>query len=282
MTDTSPAPIYASFLNEAEWKNFSERNQKFLRLFPNLLKAMDIAFVRKQTGPKIDLVVLTLGRLCLEEFMEILLLCGHGYGVAATRIIRGMYERAVTAEYLHDNPDQVEAFINYHHVSGYKLFKQIQRTMGNDTLSAEQTKRIEENYHKYKSQFEVTDCKKCGTVRVNHNWSKLDFVAMAAKTSLGKLIVPDYYLPTRHIHSTIGAVFSRLEVHEEEGLVFKEAAQRDEADQALIAAHVLMLSILELQQNHFGIEALKTPLQVCLDDFTSIWKKSPSAPDSLS
>src|SRR5882724_1061599 len=275
MASTIPEPILASFLNEAEWKSFSDRNQEFLRLFPNLVKAMNIAFIRKQTGPSIDVVILSLGRLCLEEFMEILLLCGHGYGIAATRSIRGMYEQAVIAEYLHKNPDEVDAFLNYHHIAGYKMLKQIQATMGTDVLSPEQTKRVEENYQKYKKQFMVSDCKKCGTFRVNHNWSKLDFVTMASRTSLGPLIVPDYYLPTRQIHSTVGAVFSRLEIEDGDGLVFNEEAQRDEADQSLMAAHILMLSILELQKNHFNLEALEAPLQTCLADFSTIWRKSP-------
>jgi hypothetical protein len=275
MASATPEPIRASFLNEAEWKSFSDRNQEFLRLFPNLIKAMNIAFIRKQTGPNIDVVILSLGRLCLEEFMEILLLCGHGYGIAATRSIRGMYERAVTAEYLHKNPGEVDAFLNYHHIAGYKMLKQIQATMGTDVLSPQQTKRVEENYQKYKSQFMISDCKKCGTFRVNHNWSKLDFVTMASRTSLGPLIVPDYYLPTRQIHSTVGAVFTRLEIEDGEGLVFKEEAQRDEADQALMAAHILMLSILELQKNHFNLEALEDPLQTCLADVSTIWRKPP-------
>jgi len=267
--------IYASFQNEEEWKSFSERHQEFLRLFPNLIKAMDVAFLRTQTGPNIDVVILSLGRLCLEEFMEVLLLCGHGYGIAATRTIRGMYERAVTAEYLHDNPDEVEAFLNYHHVAGYKLLKQIQATMGNGVLSAEQIKEIENGYQNHKAQFMITDCKKCGTSRVNHNWNKLDFVSMAAKTSLRELIVPDYYLPTRQIHSTIGALFSRLKFIQGEGLVFEEAAQREEADQALLAAHVLMLAVLELQKNHFSLDVLEIPLQTCLADFQTIWRKTP-------
>jgi len=277
MANMTHDPIYATFLNDGEWKSFSERHQEFLKLFPNLIKAMNIAFVRKQTGPSIDVVILSLGRLCLEEFMEILLLCGHGYGVAATRTIRGMYERAVTAEYLHDNPGEVEAFLNYHHVSEYKLLKQIQTTMGNNVLSPAQTKQIEENYQNHKAQFMVTDCKKCETFGVNHNWSKLDFVSMAGKTSLGKLIVPDYYLPTKQIHSTIGAVFSRLEFGQDEGLVFQEAAQREEADEALMAAHVLMLSVLELQKNHFNLDVLDTPLQTCKADLDTIWRKTPAS-----
>ena len=58
----------------------------------------------------------------------------------------------------------------------------------------------------------VTDCKKCCTEKLNHTWSKLNFVAMAKKTEhLDQLIVQAYYLPMRHGHATFGAILSRLE-----------------------------------------------------------------------
>jgi len=31
--------------------------------------------------------------------------------------------------------------------------------------------------------------------------------------------------------------------------------------------------LLDLQQTHFGLDALKEPLQTCLQDFMDIWKK---------
>ena len=38
---------------------------------------------------------LSLGRICVEEFNEILLLAGNGRGVGALKVLRGMFERAV-------------------------------------------------------------------------------------------------------------------------------------------------------------------------------------------
>ena len=44
------------------------------------------------------------GRVVLEDFMEITLVCYHGYGVAASKLVRTMYEHAVTLYYLHEHP----------------------------------------------------------------------------------------------------------------------------------------------------------------------------------
>jgi hypothetical protein len=97
---------------------------------------------------------------------------------------------------------------------------------------------------------------------------------MAHKTgSLGKLIVPAYYSPTEQAHSTPGAIFSRLE--EIEGRVtFKDGPQREQADSSLLMGHNIVLNVLELQKEEFGLDALAQPLQECFQDFLDIWGKS--------
>jgi hypothetical protein len=40
------------------------------------------------------------GRMCMEEFFEILLMCGNGYGIGAEKILRGFWEKAVTPKCL--------------------------------------------------------------------------------------------------------------------------------------------------------------------------------------
>lgn len=278
----SSEPIQANFSDPKEWKIFSERHQGFLRLFHNLISAMNMAFVRDHSGSRLDLVILSLGRLCVEELMEILLLCGYGYGVAALKLVRGMYERAVTAAYLHKSPEELDNFINYGHIAQYKLLRQIQATMGGDVLSPEQTREIEEEYRLHKAEFLITDCKVCGTQRVNHSWSKLDFVSMAMQTPFGKLIVPAYYLPTKEIHSTIGALFTRFELSEEEGIIFTGEPQHEKADEALISAHNIILGLLELSRDHFHNQQLEQPLQRCLADFQTIWRREPSTTEAPS
>jgi len=171
-----------------EWKDFEKRNPLFLERFPRLQKAMEIAFDR--TAPleePIDKFILMFGRLCIEDFSEILLCCGNGYGHAAQKLLRGLYERAVTLRYLHEHPKEIENFLDYYHVGQRKLKIACENTMGADTFSPEQAAEIENEFARVKEKYMVTDCEKCGTKRPNHTWTKLNFVAMANKTSFGKL-----------------------------------------------------------------------------------------------
>jgi hypothetical protein len=97
--------IKAQFGFRQEWGHFANSHQLFLKCFPNLQAALRTAFIRKGTLVQlVDRIIYFTGRLCAEDFMEVLLLCGNGYGIGAMKILRGMYERAVTARYLHANP----------------------------------------------------------------------------------------------------------------------------------------------------------------------------------
>ena len=142
--------------------------------------------------------------------MEILLLCGNGYGVAALKVLRGMYERVVTSRYLHLHPEETESFLEFHWIQDHKLMQAIKETFGEDALEKQTVAEVEARFQGVKEQerFLVTDCRKCGTKRLNYTWSKLDFVSMAREAgAVGKLIVPGYYIPTRAAHSTVGAIF---------------------------------------------------------------------------
>lgn len=62
-------------------------------------------------------MIFYLGRLCAEEFNEILLLAGNGYGIGAFKLLRGMYERSVTAYRLHLHPELIDDFLEYYWVA---------------------------------------------------------------------------------------------------------------------------------------------------------------------
>lgn len=101
-------------------------------------------------------------------------------------------------------------------------------------------------------------------------------MARMSDENLWRLIVPTYYLPTREAHSTLGAIFSRLDsnaVESGEGLIFNGAAQRDRADGALISAQNILLNVLDLQRECFHIQELEPLLQTCLADFIEIVKE---------
>ncbi len=258
-----------------EYREFARRHSAFLEQFPNLESALKIAFNREgNMAEPADKVVFFSGRLCIEDFMEILLLCGNGYGVGALKILRGMYERAVTARYLHMHPEEADNFLDFHWVSQRKLARAIQATFGENVLAKEKLEEVEAKYNEVRERFTVTDCKKCNTKRLNYTWSKLDFVSMShGAGSIGDLIVPGYYIPTRQGHSTAGAILSRLKESETGGLEFDGTPQRDEADIALITAHALLLNVIDLQKEHFKLTALEKPLQTCSQDFLEICKR---------
>ncbi len=232
-----------------EQTQFIKRHQTFLNKFPNLQKALDAVFVRQFSGSDLsDRIIFSLGRLCVEDFMEILVLAGNGYGIGALKILRGMYEKAVTAWYLHANPEETEKFMDFYWVSQQKLARAVVDTFGERVLPKDKLEETEKMYRSVRDKFMVTDCERCGTKKLNYAWSKLDFVSMARRVgSIGQFIVPAYYVPTQQAHTTMRAILSRLEEGEDNGIVFGGHAQRKDADDALRLGHLFILSVLDLQ-----------------------------------
>src|SRR5712664_3122300 len=125
-----------------EWKAFASSHLEFTRRFENLAKAIDITFQRihQTTGPT-ERTIYFLCRLAVEEFMEILLLCANGYGIGAQKLLRGMYERAVTARYLFKHPEETDNYLAFHRLTDHKLMVAIQSTMSPEIFSQEQVKK---------------------------------------------------------------------------------------------------------------------------------------------
>ncbi len=270
-------PLSASYGYPEEWAEFSKSHQEFLKRFKDIEKAIDVAFRRiHQTTQPLEKMIYFQGRLIVEDFMEILLLCGNGYGIGAQKLVRGMYERAVSARYLVEHPEEIDNFLDFHHVADHKFFTAIEQSMGRDIFSPEQAQKIRDDYATVKQQFMVPDCKTCGTFRMNHTWSQVDIVSMARMTkNLWPFIFPGYYMPMREAHSTAGAIFSRLDPEattKDQGLIFDGELQRDRAHTALFTAHIILLDALELQREFFKIEELAPIMQTCIADYGEIWK----------
>lgn len=266
----------------SEQTNFLVRHQLFFKHYSHLKCATEIAFLRTlETSEPSDRVVFYMGRLCVEDFSEIILLCGNGYGLGGMRLLRGMYERAVTARYLHLHPDAAQDYLDYYWMTKYKEAQALREKFSADTLPKDKLDEVETQFRRVREKFLVTDCKKCGSKRLNHTWSRLDFVSMARQTGqLGTLIVPAYYLPLEQAHSTPGGIVSRLEA-EKEVTTFKDGPQREEADSCLLLGHNVLLDVLCLQQEHFGLDALAEPLKKCFQDFSAIWDKERKFPSAV-
>jgi Family of unknown function (DUF5677) len=261
-----------------ECKKFEQRHPVWNEIMGNLVKAMNLAFTRVEAMEGVaDKLVYFFGRIVLEDFMEITLVCYHGYGVAASKLVRSMYEYAVTLRYLHEHPNEAETFMAYHLVQQDKLVSRMIETFGESILPADQIVEIRSKAAAVKEDFMVPIFDHPGAkMRLNHSWNKLDFVAMAKRTGeLGTLIIPGYYMPMRHAHPTFGGLGERLEVVDGRmGLIAE--AQPKIVDRSLMTAHNCILNALNVQGSHFKIEGLEEAMQVCYLDFYRVW--SPDSP----
>jgi len=244
-----------------------------------LEEVINMAFTRTHVmANHIDKFVYFYGNLVAEDFMELFLMAVNGYGFGAMKLLRSMYEHTVTLKYLHDNPDELQAFFEFDGVQQHKLIKQIIDTFGEGALSRETVAATERDYAEVKDKFLVKSCKskECSEQRVGPTWSKLDFVSMAKRAGvIGSVVVPGYYVPLRHAHSTLRAMTERLEMGDGQ-MGFRRESQPKEADEALMTGHNCLLLALEVQKERFKVPGLEEAIQNRCRDWALVW-----SPESL-
>jgi hypothetical protein len=159
-------------------------------------------------------VLFLVGRQCYHDFQDVLLMCGNGRGASALRLVRSLFEKTVTATYIITHPGEAELFEKYNAVHKYKLLERAKRlqTRRIDAL-LDNDREITADYERVKTDFQMTNCKKCATKRLQPSWSKLDIAAMCQQIDpkFEELYFSCYLYPTLHIHSTFYSLGNILE-----------------------------------------------------------------------
>jgi hypothetical protein len=256
----------------AEWEYFRSKHLAFLRHVPNIAALAEHAFDKAENFEEpVNKVIFGLTKMCVEEFMEIIVLCGNGYGIGGLKLVRTLYENAVTARYLHLHPEEVKPFLDYLFVSERKILDAIERETGIPTPTnlREETDR---EFARVKGQFEVELCPKCHRRGMNFRWSKLDFIAMANKAGgLDDLVIPAYRDPLRYTHAGVGALFARFE-GDAENVSYRTTPHHEEATSALFIANDIVLRVIAFYVEHFRIEGLNDELGRCFDEYRKVWE----------
>ncbi len=118
--------------------NFDRRHPEWSAVLSRLWVIINMAFTRTQVmDTKIEKFVYFYGNLVAEDFMELFLMAVNGYGYGAMKLLRSMYEHTVTLKYLHDHPDEFEAFFDFDRVQQHRLMRPIFDTFGETVLSAD-------------------------------------------------------------------------------------------------------------------------------------------------
>ncbi|MDZ4065134.1 MAG: DUF5677 domain-containing protein, partial [Coriobacteriia bacterium] len=262
--------LVAGYPEEVE--AFGKRNRAFVESLDSLVAALNAVFVRDwSTTSTADPVIFYLGRRCVDDFLEILLLSANGHAAGASALLRGLYERAVTAAFLHVHPDEASDFVDYDLVQRRKLARAIAGLPDMNELPSKELEALEVQFQAVRERFEVSCCPKCKTKRLNHTWNNLDLVSMARETPrLKKLIVPAYLVPLSHAHSTLKSISSKLE---EAGghLSWKDVPDHADIDWNLRMAHCVLLQVLATQIEHFELKGEDEVIDRALSAYRDAW-----------
>lgn len=268
-----------SFGDSEEWKKFVQRHGLFAEKLDDLTATITNVLSHSFTvETPAQEIVHFFGPLAVEDFMEILLLCGNGYGVGALKILRGLYERTVTAAYIAKHPDTAERFLDFGSIQMRRMLNQAKELYGTNVLrqmlSPGKMESIEAEYQAVKDKFLEPLCKTCDTTRMSFSWSSLDTASMARKAGycLDKLYHLAFMIPTPQAHATVLSLTSRMRTDEHGLRYFNSAAQHDEADAALSTAHGLILVMLSIQNDYFksGKDAEIAERNA---EYLAIWKR---------
>jgi hypothetical protein len=249
------------FGNRKEWERFKKEYPVFLKHYDALEATANKFFEREsKADTKADWVIFGLGFICAEDFQQAFVLCGNGFGIGALQIVRGMYERQVTAAYLSKYPQEVQDFLDYHHVHRRKGLIHLKEMYGTERakniIPPKEQEEIEASFQSVKDRFTQTLCETCQTTRPMLSWTKHHPGVLAQKGDhqvLAQNYYVNYYRPTLLSHSTVSSLVSRLVQDDDGTLAFAVDGQRNRVREALINAHTLLIEVFDLQNKHFKL-----------------------------
>ena len=249
---------------------------------------MEKIFDRKLDLIDRSIAVYSTGRLACEDFVEIAFLAEHGYGFAALKLLRGIYERTVVGRHIASDPEEAGRFFDYMVIDKekfrnrasevYRSDWQVKRDLNDETL-----------YLEMKEKFKYDPCEKCGR-STQDSFTKLSLPALARGIPAGtrkstegtekKIAMEDHYLlcasaPNAHIHASMWSFLQRLK-ETRDGAVWNKN-QEWQAEFALSSAHSNMPMVFQSQNDFFELR-IEEEIQACDRDWHSTWKPGHSKP----
>lgn len=259
-----------------EWVAFQQKHPKFVEALAPLAETAQHA-IRRSFIPKspADELVFFMGALVLEDFTELWLLAGNGCGTGALKILRGMYERTVTAAYVSKFPDEARRFWRFGAIAHRRVLNNAKLLYGSEQLkgllSAAHLEEVEKNYLEARHDFEEIVCARCELFRIMFSWSKYDLSTMARKAGYGLeyCYFNAYSIPTQQAHSTVMAVSSHLKT-QEDGKYFDRDVEHLHAPVAAMTGHVVLLKMLRVQNSYFSL-GLESEIRQLEADCKTMW-----------
>lgn len=288
-------------------KQFIERNCVFLEEFPKLFALYSKVFIRSLAPPSekerqallhlpdddpavvafedkimADRVIFYLGRMAADDFGEICALSGNGLGFGSYKIVRGMYERVVTAMYIAEKPSESRSFVESSSIAKLNYLSRLLKAVPEmkQRYNDEFMQRVRADAAAAQAKRKKSTCSKCGQPMTQDAWTRvsLDVMARTVEPSL-EVLYPQFYLEgTAQSHASMLGIERRL-IRKDGGYTYKDISE-DEARFALHLGHHLMVKLLWMQNSFFKL-GFDNEVRNRANAFVSVWGRAPTAaPDS--
>lgn len=261
-------------ISEEKKKAFFEAIERFNRYWPELKGTLERAFYTYLTLPDRNGIVMAgLGKQCADVFEEIRFVCVNGYGLAGTKLLRGLYERTVAAAFFAKNPEAAHRFLDSFDLDFGKLihrYQEFAKANGQDPnkiLPDWALQLIEEGYKRAKKEEEHSD--RCGAPK-----GRMDVFSMAQDSS--PTLAPYYgrcFLePTFHVHCTWYSVLDGVNVTAGENHI--DLNPHPEGERAVVTlqlSHFVILNAVKTQNAYFHL-ALEEEIAQRWADYKALWE----------
>ncbi len=250
---------------------FFNGNPKFYPAFERLITLANKCFGRSfQPKNRTEDICFNLGQTCREDFLEVLFLAVNGYGIGASKVLRGLYERAVALAYMIEHPEKAERFVRFAAIQEHKAVKAalsiVSEKEFDEIMKPQTVEQFRESYQKVKPEFQTILCKKCGHSGTAFSWD-IDLASMVHKVgdSFRRFYLGAYVIPNFVIHATLASAFPDRPNEEQ-----MAERNRHEAEFALLNATSIFLLVIRSQNGLFSLN-LGEDIDICEKDVADTW-----------
>jgi excisionase family DNA binding protein len=278
-----PAPAIRAFYSPFEFgetveaEAFFDRHPNFYPAFERLIALVNKCFGRPLPKPDYgsEYVLFGLGESCREDFFEILFLAVNGHGFGASKLLRGLYERALALAYMVKEPAKTERFKSFAAIQEHKALKDALKVMKEEDWDAAMgptstAAEVRSRFEAVKSDFQQTDCRKCKSKRLAITWD-LDVASMVSTVGApyDAYYLGAYTAPNLELHATLASAM-RADNKDKDA---RRAQRLEKADIALFCSALLLVEVVRSQNALFAL-SLEDELQATENAVAKVWKEA--------
>jgi len=259
------------------WPKVIERHGPFLEKVPALERAVSsiVDPAHKEVDYQQHLLMMLL-QLVAIGMNEVVTLVANGMGHGAMKIVRGMVENAINAEYIRRFPEEGEKYREWHWIELHKQMNRVSVTSPGLVMEISKAKRteIETEYQRVKGLFQYKVANKDGSERTVHqeSWCRENLFERAEKINALDTYITVMPFANQILHGTIGGWLAEIDPSD---MRIEYPPTERWGSESLIAAHAALIQAIETASK--SLKILPEPSIAELEeDFNAIWHMFPT------